>query len=71
MKNAKLIIESWRARGFGMLSLRDGLGVFASSADNVKSCPAGWLFIDLDRLSDEDIERAVDDLKEGRKSWPK
>jgi hypothetical protein len=55
-----------------LLSVQDGLGLFfGDTDDDAVDCPSGWIFINRQAMTKENVQDAIDSLKHGRENWPK
>jgi len=59
-------VEMIKARGGGIVTCGEHLGVFISTPDNVKNCPVGWGFIDVNEPA-EKIQELIDHVKKEEK----
>lgn len=64
------ICECVLARGGGVISCAEHLGVFVSKPVNDHDCPAGWAFVNIDDTTVEQLREAVAHTKKGRSTWP-
>ena len=64
IKYYQMIID----RGGGIITLGEHLGVFVS--DNPINTPPGWLFVNIKNLTVNQLAQWVDEVRDGRKSWP-
>jgi len=58
------------ARGCGIITLGDFLGVFVAATELAARTPAGWLFVPIEGLTAEMLKDRVDEVRDGRKGWP-
>lgn len=64
-----MFLEIIVARGWGMITCGNHLGVFVSNPENILNTPGGWVFVSNENLTLETLQMALDAAKEGRKSW--
>jgi hypothetical protein len=54
-----------------LLSVKDGLGLFfGDTEDDAVNCLAGWMFINRATATKEQVQDAIDSMKQGRENWP-
>jgi hypothetical protein len=59
------------SRGGGMITTGGNLGVFVSQAKNLAGCPNGWIFVDVDTTTLDQLCEAIEQASTVRKHWPK
>ena len=59
------------AKGGGMITTGQHLGVFVGQALNLHRCPPGWVFVDVETTTLDQVCEAIECASLGRKFWPK
>jgi hypothetical protein len=55
-----------------LLTVQDGLGLFfGDTEEDAVNCRSGWVFINRQTATKEQVQEAIDLLKQGRETWPK
>ncbi len=59
------------SRGGGMITTGNHLGVFVSREENLVACPLGWVFVNVETTTLDQLCEAIEVASQGRKMWPK
>jgi hypothetical protein len=57
--------------GGGLITTGNHLGVFVSRQENLDRCPPGWVFVDVETTTLDQLCEAIEVASRGRKLWPK
>ena len=58
-------------RGGGIMACGTGLGVFVAKAPDMSKCPIGWVFVDVETSTVDQLVEALEHASQGRRTWPK
>lgn len=54
----------------GMATTGEHLGVMVAPESAVANCPPGWVFVNQDKATAQEVQEALDHAAKGRKTWP-
>jgi hypothetical protein len=54
----------------GLATTGEHLGVMVAPESAIGNCPPGWVFVNQEKATPEEIQETLDHASKGRKTWP-